>query len=346
MKVQLNCRIEIIKPDGKRFSFRCLNACEAEKSIYRIGSTAKIKIPTTARLVKDGKYIASEQTAKKLERGDRIDIYLGYDEDLRLEHTGYIYRVNYTTPVEIECEGFEFLLRKDCPTKTWRSTTLLEVLQYLVKDTEIILKEQQVLEVKTAKGTVKYKNSLPDVKFTNFVIKAGQTRLQVLQKIKDDYRLSINFLGAELWAGLTYTQNLGEVKYRLGWNTIKDNELKYRNADDVQLKVKAVWVKPDNTRVEVEVGDKDGQMRTAFFYDVSSKKDLERIATEELERYKYSGYEGKITTFIQPFAMPGMVAILEDTRYNERNGNYYIIGAKSKFGTGGARRTIELGIKV
>ena len=87
-------------------------------------------------------------------------------------------------------------------------------------------------------------------------------------------------------------------------------------------------------------------MRTAFFYDVSSKKDLERIATEELERYKYSGYEGKITTFIQPFAMPGMVAVLEDTRYNERNGNYYIIGTKAKFGLSGARRIIELGIKV
>ena len=44
--------------------------------------------------------------------------------------------------------------------------------------------------------------------------------------------------------------------------------------------------------------------------------------------------------------MPGMVAVLEDTRYNERNGNYYIIGTKAKFGLSGARRIIELGIKV
>lgn len=346
MKVTLNCRVEISKPDGKKFSFRCLNACDVEKSIYKIGSRAKIKIPATARLLKDGKYIGSEATAKKLERGDRIDIYLGYDADLRLEHTGYIYRVNYTTPVEIECEGFEFELRKDCPTKTWRSTNLKEVLDYLVQGTGIVMKEQQVLEVKTKTGTLKYKNSLPDVKFTNFVIKAGQTKLQVLQKIKDDYRLSINFMGTSLWAGLTYTQNLGEVKYRLDWNTIKDNELKYRHADDVKLKVKAVWVKSDNTRTEVEAGDKDGQIRTFFFYNVSGKKELERIAREEMEKYKYSGYEGKITTFIQPYAIPGMVAVLEDKRYNERKGNYYIIGTKVSFGMGGARRMVELGIKV
>lgn len=346
MIVTLNCRVEVTKPDGKKFSFRCLNDCTTEKSVYKIGSTAKIKIPTTARLVKEGKYIGSEATAKKLERGDRIDIYLGYDADLRLEHTGYIYRVNYTTPVEIECEGFEFELRKDCPTKTWRSTDLKEVLEYLVQGTGIGMKEQQTLEIKTKSGTVTYKNTLPSVKLTNFVIKAGQTRLQVLQKIKDDYRLSINFMGANLWAGLTYTQNLGEVKYRLDWNTLKDNELKYRDADDVKLKVKAVWVKPDNTRTEVEIGDPDGQVRTAFFYDVSGKEDLKRIAKEEMEKYKYSGYEGKITTFLQPYAIPGMVAALEDKRYGERKGNYYVIGTKVRFGTGGARRTVELGIKV
>ena len=83
-----------------------------------------------------------------------------------------------------------------------------------------------------------------------------------------------------------------------------------------------------------------------FFYNVSGKKELERIAREEMEKYKYSGYEGKITTFIQPYAIPGMVAVLEDKRYNERKGNYYIIGTKVSFGMGGARRMVELGIKV
>lgn len=331
MKVTLNCRVEITKPDGKQLSFQCLNNCTAEKSIHKIGSTAKIKIPATARLVKSGKYIGSEATAKKLERGDRIDIYLGYGSDLRLEHSGYIYKVDYTTPVEIECEGYEYELRKDCPTKSWRSTTLKEILEYLTEGTAIVIKEQQL--------------SL-GMKLTNFVIKAGQTKLQVLQKLKDDYRLNIHIVGPELWAGLNNAQETAKVKYILNRNTIKNNELKYRSADEVKLKVKAVWVKPDNSRTEVEVGDKDGQVRTAFFYDVSSPKDLEQIALKEMEKYKFSGYEGKITTFLQPYAIPGMIASLEDEQYGERKGDYYITGTKVSFGTGGARRTVELGTKV
>lgn len=345
MKVTLKCRIEVTKPDGKKFSFICLNNCTTEKNINKIGSTAKIKIPATAQLVKGGKIIGSEFTAKKLERGDRINIYLGYDDDLNLEHTGYIYQVNHTTPVEIECEGFEYELRKDCPTKSWRSTNLKEVLDYLMEGTNIGIKEELVLEVKNRNSTVKYKSTLPNIKFTNFVIKAGQTKLEMLQKIKDDYRLAITFIGSNLWIGLT-SINLGEVKYRLGCNSIKSDELKYRASSDVKLKVKAIWVHPDNKRTEVEVGDKDGQVRTAFFYDIESEDDLKRIALKEMEKYKFSGYEGKMTTFIQPYAIPGMVAVLEDPQFSERKGSYYIVGTKVSFGTGGARRTVELDIKV
>ena len=70
------------------------------------------------------------------------------------------------------------------------------------------------------------------------------------------------------------------------------------------------------------------------------------LAQEELKRYSFDGYRGKIETFLFPYALPGMVAQLEDEVYRERSGSYYIESVDVSFGMGGARRNVEIGIKV
>jgi hypothetical protein len=327
---KLKGQIEITKKDGKRVVFNVFNSVEIERDIFKINSSCKIKIPTSARLVYgDKERYESVQTATQFERGDKVSVWLGYDDDLRLEFDGFIFRVNYKTPLEIECEGYEFLLRSPCKTKTWANTTMKEVLEYITEDTEITLSE-----------------IVPDVPFTKFIIPADTTRLGVLQAIKGNYGMTVFFTGSELYAGLAYAIDKGVVKYRLGWNTLKDSELKYRNADDVSLKIKAVWIKPDNTKIEAEVGDPSGSVRTLFFYNVENVDALKIMATEEIKKYKYSGYEGKITTFLQPFAEPGMKGELIDPKYSERDGTYYITKTVVRVGTSGGRRTIDFTVKL
>ena len=330
MDVRLSCKIEIESKAGK-LSFTALNHCEIERSIYNLGSTAKIRIPASARLKKKGEQVSeSVQTAKMFERGDKISISLGYDDKLENEFKGFIYRINYTTPLEIECEGYEFLLRRPAEVKVFKSTTVKEILTWATAGTEI-----------------KLWDNIPEVKLTNYSIKAGNRMLDVVQKIKDECFLEIYFIDETMYVGLDYIPDYGEVKYSLGINTIKDNELKYRNADDVKLKVRAIWVKKDNTRAAVVVGDKkDGQERTLFFSNISSTEDLERRAEQEIKKYKYSGYEGKITTFLQPFSKPGMKAKITDTRYSEKDGTFYITSVKVVFARQYARRINEIGIKI
>ncbi len=330
MFVQLNCKIEIEKKDGKKLSFTAVNHCEIERSIYNLGSTAKIRIPASARL-RSVEYGISEsaQTAKQFDRGDKISISLGYDGKLENEFKGFIYRINYTTPLEIECEGYEYLLRRPAEVKVFKSTTLKELLQWATAGTEI-----------------KLTDNIADVPLTNYTIKTGKRMLDVVQDIKDECLLDAYFIDELLYVGLSYIPDYGEVKYSLGINTIKDNDLKYHNAEDVKLKVKAVWVKKDNTRIEVNVGDDDGQVRPLFLYNVTSKEDLEKRAAEEIKKYQYSGYEGKITTFLVPFSKPGMRAKITDTRYSEKDGTYYITSVKVTFSRQGARRVNEIGIKI
>ena len=135
------------------------------------------------------------------------------------------------------------------------------------------------------------------------------------------------------------------VKYVLRENVISDNELKYQLAEDVKLKVKAVCYYKDGTKIEGELGEDGGETRTFYYYDVKDAAELKTLAQEELKRYSFDGYRGKITTFLLPYALPGMVASIEDKVYNERSGDYFIESVETSFGTGGGRRTVEIGIK-
>ena len=331
MYVKLRGHFEIVrKSDNKKISFDAFHSVECEHDIFKINQPAKFSIPTSARLVyKDKKVGESVQTATQFSRGDKISIWLAYNNDFKLELEGFIYRINYKTPLEIECEGYEFQLRRPCETKTWAKTTMLEVLNYIIKGTDIVLSD-----------------NIPAINFTKYIIPANITCLEALQVLKEKYGVAVFFMGKTLYAGLAYVIDNGTVKYKLGYNTINADDLKYRNADDVSLKIKAVWIKPDNTKVEAEVGDKEGSQRTLFFYNVSSLSELKKLATEEIKKYKYSGYEGKITTFLQPFATVGMKGKLSDTKYQERDGTYYITKTTVKADKGGGRRTVEFTVKL
>jgi hypothetical protein len=336
MYFKLNCLVEVESQSGSKIRFTALSFVEIDKSIDRIGSSAKLKIPTSAVLVSEGKKGDTVSTSTQFRRGDKIHIQLGYnppsvppaggDSSLVSEFKGFIYKVNLTTPFEIECEGYEFLLRNDCPAKTFQTTTLKELLNWLVEGTEI-----------------KIHGNIPNVSMTNYVVPKSLNKLDALCQLKDKYGLTIYFIENTLYAGLDFVNYLGTVKYSIGRNTVKEGELKYQYADDVKLKVKAVLIKKDNTKVEVEIGDKDGQQRTLFFYNLSGLDELKQVADAEIQKYKFDGYSGKITTFWAPFSAPGMVADIEDKKYEKRGGRYEIRSVKTTMGTSGARRAVEIG---
>ena len=89
MLVSLNCKVTIEQP-GKTLQFTALNHCEIEKSIYILGSKAKIKIPASCRLIVQGRETDSVQTAKQFNRGDKITICLGYND----RPSGRVYRIH------------------------------------------------------------------------------------------------------------------------------------------------------------------------------------------------------------------------------------------------------------
>jgi hypothetical protein len=326
MYVKLNCLFVIYTKDGDTIRFDAVNSVDTDRSLDKICSTAKFKIPTSSRLVRSKNEFESVQTSKVFGRGDKIYIQLGYDDRMYEEFEGFISKVNFTQPLEIECQGYEFLLNDTIPTKTYKSTNLKEVLSYIIHNTDIRLD-----------------GNIPEVNMQNYVIPANLKRIDALQQLKERYGLTVYFLKNVLFAGLDFQKYLGTVKYSLGINTPKADELKYQTADEVKLKIKAIQINKDNSKIEAEFGDKEGEQRTLYFYTAKDKKDLEKLAFSEMKKYKYDGFVGKLTTFLEPYSTPGMVAQIIDERYPERSGKYEIRSVTVSFGTSGARRIVEIG---
>lgn len=314
-----------------KYVFTSIQDVSIEKSIDTIGSKAVLHLPSSCRLrVNDKRQTNSSQTAVLLKRGMPIVIELGYNNIFNTEFSGFISSVGAGTPVVIECEGHEFKLREKVETKTFQNSSVKEIIEYC------------------AKGLLTdFDTKIADIPVTSFVIKGGSTALQVLNKLKEYYLLTINVNNNLLFAGIRENEKYGEVKYSLNGNdcnVISDKGLKFKTEEERRYKVKGVVFFKDNSKKEYLLGDEDGELRTFHFYE--EKGDLTPLVKDELKRIKYTGFEGKIESFLFPFSQPSMVACIIDNTYSERSGNYYIVSVKTTFSRSGARRDVELGYKV
>lgn len=306
---------------GKRFGG--VHDVRIKRSIYELAATATVKVPVTAVLKQSGKPATEVEVAKEIKAGDPVEIRLGYDGILNTEFKGYVKKLNLKTPLEIECEDAFYLCRKKSVTLSGK-TTLADVIGKCGL---------------TAGYTAK-------LSMESFQV-PGKPVSWVLAKLKKDYGLAVFFdLDGRVYASEPFKTVDETVKYRLRYNVIRDDDLKYQLAEDVKLKIKAVCIYRDGTKVEAKIGAEDGTEKTMYFYDVKDEKELAFLAQAELKRHSYDGYSGKIQTLLVPFAAPCMLAELEDDVYRYRNGRYYIEGVETTFGTGGSRRTIEIGLKV
>lgn len=311
---------------GKRF--KRVHSVEIEQDIRRLEDVAVIKLPTTARLIREGNFITEVETAKTFAVGDEVIIKLGYDGELAEKFHGFVKKIHPNTPLEIHCEDATFLLKRKNCKKAWKATTLRAVLDFILDGTGISLEGEP-----------------PGVNFTHFYLQ-NVSAAKALQRLKDEYGLTMYFKSfKKLFVGLASDNDGTKIKYRFGVNVI-EHDLKWEEEENVLLRVKAVHIRKNNTQVKKEVGDPDGELRTLFFYNLEKESDLERRALEELKKYRFSGYRGDFTTFLRPAVRAGNVAEITDPDFAERSGTYLVEKVTITYGEGGARHKVTPGIKV
>lgn len=291
-----------------------------EKSWQQLTDMATITMP---RNVRD---FEKTKVGELFQKDDPVKIELGYDGNYVTEFEGYISRVSADIPIKIECEDEMRMISKIPVNASLPKTTLENLFKTLLPDYEV-----DALEV-----------SIGSVRFS-------KTNMgEVLKFLKEDYSLYSYMKNGVLVCGKIYADDsdVEPVTLHLEKNVVS-NSLNYKRAEDIRIKINAVSTLSNGTKLEATVGDEDGDERQLSYYGIEVLAELEKLAEEDLRKYKVDGFEGSVATFGIPFIEHGYKVNLKSFQYPDREGIYYVERVKVAFdATPQYRRTIELGEKV
>lgn len=262
-----------------------------------------------------------------IKRGDEVEIKIGYHPNLVTEFKGFISDINPDKPLQIICQDFMYKLKQSNIKRAYKEINLKSLLGDLLV------------------GDYKIKFVADDINLGKFRI-PNNNIVEVFEELKKTYGIYTYIQDSILYSGLPYRSSLqNEQFYHFQKNVINTKQLSFRRSNDVKMKAKAISINKDNSRVEVEVGDPDGEERTLYFYDVP-ESDLKETAKRELDRIKVDGYTGNFTSFGEPFVQHQDVATITDPKTPSRNGSYLIKKVDVSFGINGFRRSVFLDRRV
>lgn len=304
--------------DIDRFKFRGVTQVEVNSSWENLTDTCRLVFPREVSW--EGRALATGADPL-LRRLHPVTVRLGYDDVNTEVFRGYVRDVSGEIPVRVECEDAMYLLKQGEVTKSYRSVSLSTLMSEVIA------------------GAVPVQVTA-DQELGQFRISKASPA-KVLQYLREKYFIRSFFREGTLYVGLAYVAALQrERKIRFDRNVISHN-LEFRMKDDIRLLLKGIILMPDNSRQEIEVGDRDGEQRTFHYYNIS-KADATSQLEAELERLRYTGYRGTFTTFGRPDVRHGDIVDMTDPIYPDRQGRYLVRRVRTAFGTGGYRQEVEL----
>lgn len=285
-------------------------------------------------------------------RGDTVKIEAGYYPKSRVVFEGYIRSVSANIPLVIECEDGMFLLKKDTfniPAKVPLITTSKRG-KYLKRpkiNTSLLptYKLNELLDI-IIPDDIEFE-VVDNVTISHFRC-SNATPANILSKLKSDYGLFSYFVGPKLYVGFASNAlNSTEAEFVMEEQVINSNQLEYRQADEVSIKVRATSINSStNERTEVVVGPEDGEQRDYHYIDLS-KDELTEIATKKLNEERYTGFYGELETFLEPYLKHGDRAKITSKKLPERNGVYLVKAVKRSVDVEvGGRQILRLGVKI
>lgn len=308
----------IILPGNERrarIEMRKIAGVAIEQSIHDVCQSATITLPRNVP------QLQREQLRTFIRRGDAVEVWLGYDGDLVKEFEGFVEAVGSDTPVEIELRDGLWKHLQRTFTKAYKDAHLPTVLQDMFGSSfELVAMDARI-------GPVRFEKDC--------------TVAKALKSLNDEFGLTTWLKDGTLYCGVVFDRDPRTATYRMEQN-VRESDLKYRVAEDVKVKVKAQSTLKNGDKVEVEVGDDDGEQRTLNYYGIASKEELRKLAEHDMGKFKFDGYEGSVKGWGLPFAQFGDRVALTSSLYPERDGSYLAEGAVITFGREGFVRELKL----
>jgi hypothetical protein len=330
------------------YSFDFVNEIEITSTWENLTDRCTIKVPKKLRIKKNGLFTDSITSGENApwKRNDPVRIEAGYDfvHDVRFE--GVLTSITPKVPLQFMCEDKMFLLKQHTITK--------DVINTVNRDTSLTLKKllQYVLPNDSITG-LPYVLDVDDFEMPKFQIITPLTVVELFNYLKKNpFGFTFYFQDGKLHAGTAYKLSaLAEVaatdikEFEFQRNIIDDTNLDYMRDDDVKLRVKVINRTPQNVITEYLYGDPDGELRTIQVYNLSASE-VNKIGNEALQKYKYEGFRGSFTTFLQPIVKHGQAVKLVDPLIPDRNGVYLVRQVVTRIGMYGGRQEITLDRKI
>ena len=323
---KLSCKIEIERKwtteEGASLSRRWTVERVAGAKIT--GDTSSLQDTCVVSLARNTKWKGYERIPVR--RGDDVKVWLGYDGQLKLRFIGQVQEVSAKTPTTLTCVDGMMKLQHTASVKS----------SYTSCDLKKLLDEQ-------IRGVVEYELS-GRVNIGQYRVTAT-TVAGVLRDLKENYGVTSAFVvvdNKELLKVWTVYPGMRAMAghFEEGLNII-GNQLTYRRAADIQVKVTGVSIQADGSRISYTEGEGEG--RTIHRYGMSMAE-LKAAVKEEIERLKWDGLSGSFTTFGEP--QVEKTDVVELRTESVEKGRYRVKGVNVNFGTGGYRQTVELGRRI
>lgn len=306
-----------------KYKVNSLISVEVRKSAGTMADTATIVLPGMA-------YNASLSIEDKVKRGDVVVIKLGYNDKLIQELVGKVKSISPNDLITIEVEDNMFDFRKDVENKQYSDVTVGDVIADL--------------NAQIGGYTLVVGDGVNDVKYDKFTVQDA-TAYDVFDKIRQETSLHIFIKDKELHVHLKSTYKSGDVNFDFETN-VEESNLTYVTEFDKKVEVEMVGITRSNEKVKVTVGEKGGDKITVHRYNVTDEAALKAIGLEEMKKYRFTGYEGTITTWLLPYCTYGYSAKIKDPDYPLRDGTYYVEAVVTSFSEAGGKRTVTLGLKL
>lgn len=312
----LSLKIEIT--GSRKWDIDFAHQVEVVRDMECLTDTCSITLPK--RVKWDG------ESETPIKRGDGVKVWLGYDGQLELAFVGYVRDVGLKTPVVITCEDEMYRLK----------LTPAKPVAYRSVDLSTLLADQGLGSAK-----VMGEQMLGAYRVTDATVASLLGRLSE-NGIRSFYMMEGG--GSVLYSGVLFERGTQPVQvFRTGLNIISDQNLTQQKAEAMRIKVKAVSLLPDNTKLKLELGDQDGELRTLHTYN-KQETELRAWAEQELKRLKVDGLTGSFTTFgFRLVDKLDNIGIIID---GQKMGVYQVKKNVIKFGVSGYRQEITLGYRV
>lgn len=304
------------------------NAITWKRSVTDYSDTATIKLPAVAMLKKEGDVYERIETGLQFKEGMEITIACGYGGTNPERFKGFIRQVKPNVPLEIECEGYSYELRKKLSfNKSYKAGTPMKT----------------VLNDLIAGTSIKLSQAIPDVTIGSPVNFSGKTAIQVLDWFKEQMLMTVYFNFEELYVGLKYANFKKTIKLRLGWNVVEDSDLKFNpKKRSPEMNISLSVKHKDGSTQYADPNNKGGEGKQVKMKVRVDDDSMKKLQEDQQKKHLNSGYEGSLTTFLIPFAEPAMAVEIDDPKYPARTGKYFIEGVEGEYGSGGGRQKIKI----